>query len=529
VLPRLFFLLLITSLDLLAHAADLKITVVDPGSAVVASAQVALYPDTSSQALGLQNSSADGTAAFSNLEPGKYRVEVLAPGFAPAKVAVQIPSETSVEVGLTVAGPEHTVVVTATRTPVTEQDVGVPVELLDRQVLTNLQPISEADALRFLPGAIVSTTGRRGSQGSLFVQGGNSDYNKVLIDGVPVNDAGGFFDFGVVPLQEVDRLEFLRGAQSTLYGSDAMTSVVQTWTATGTTRVAELRFGADGGNFYTANGFASLSGARGRLDYDLFGDQFNTLGQGINDAYSNSSEGENVGVRLSSKVVLRLRTRHWDSGTGVQSNWNFNGQPLLAPDSDQRAQQNNFLSSATLTMSSGGHWRHRLSGFEYHQRRSNVDSFIDPGRGCQSPGFLDCPFNEVAKLNRAGFEYEGNYSPRDWTTTTFGSYFEDDNGHDSEFISGSNTQGLRRNGSIYAQEILILSRFSLIPGVRFEHNESFGNKGVPRIAATFLALRGSERFSGTRLRFAYGEGIKEPSFEESFGIAAFLILPNPFL
>jgi len=523
-------LLVLLSIHLAAHAADLKVTVVDPRSAVVAGVQVALYPAAGSQALGLQISSAKGTAVFSRLENGDYRVEVLAPGFASAKVEVHVTSETSVEVKLTVAGPEQTVVVTATRTPITEEDAGVPVALLDQQDLTNLQPVSEADTLRVLPGAIISTAGRRGGQASLFVQGGDSDYNKVLIDGVPVADIGGFFDFGVVPLQEVDRLEFLRGAQSTLYGSDAMTSVVQVWTATGTTRVPELRFGADGGNFYTANGFASLSGTRGRLDYNLFGDQFNTLGQGLNDAYSNSSEGENVGVRLSSKVVLRLRTRHSDNRSGLQSNWNFNGQPLLGPDIYQSARQNNFLSSATLTFNPGTHWRHRVSGFEYHQRRANIDLLTSPGRNdCNPPGYLDCLFNEVAKTNRAGFEYEGSYSPRDWTTTTFGAHFEDENGHDSEFLSGSNTNGIRRNGAFYAQEILILSRFSLIPGVRFEHNESFGNKGVPRVAVTFLARRGGERFSGTRLRFVYGEGIKAPSLEESFGIAAFLILPNPLL
>ena len=73
-----------------------------------------------------------------------------------------------------------------------------------------------------------------------------------------------------------------RGAQGALYGTDAMTSVVQVWTRTGSARVPELRFGADGGNFGTANGFVSLAGARGRFDYNAFGNQYNTNGQGVN-------------------------------------------------------------------------------------------------------------------------------------------------------------------------------------------------------------------------------------------------------
>jgi len=288
---RLLFLLLIASLNLAAHAADLNVTVLDPRSAVVAGAQVALYPVNSSQPLGFQNSSAEGTAVFSGLEPGEYRVEVLAPGFAPAKVAVQIPSETSLEVRLTVAGPEQTVVVTATRTPVPAEESGASVTLLDQTTLETMQPIAANDALRFLPGAVVNTAGQRGGLASLFVRGGDSTYNKVIVDGVAVNEPGGTFDFGTLPLDEADRLEFMRGAQSTLYGSDAMTSVVQVWTRTGSTRVPELRFGADGGTFGTANGYAALSGARGIFDYNLFGDQFNTSGEGVNDAYSNSLQG----------------------------------------------------------------------------------------------------------------------------------------------------------------------------------------------------------------------------------------------
>src|SRR6185437_13318629 len=131
---------------------------------------------------------------------------------------------------------------------------------------------------------------------SLFVRGGDSRYNKVIIDGVTVNDPGGTFNFGVVPMDQVGRLEFVRGAQSDLYGSDAMTSVVQTWSREGTTVTPELAVGADGGTFQTAHGYASVSGARSRFDYNLYGDQFNTNGEGLNDQYSNSSQGANLGI-----------------------------------------------------------------------------------------------------------------------------------------------------------------------------------------------------------------------------------------
>ena len=73
------------------------------------------------------------------------------------------------------------------------------------------------------------------------------------------------------------------------------------------------------------------------------------MGQGPNDDYSNSLEGGNVGVKLTDWAALRLRARHSNSVTGVQSYWNFNGDPILPPDLDQRARQNNMLASAELT------------------------------------------------------------------------------------------------------------------------------------------------------------------------------------
>ena len=96
--------------------------------------------------------------------------------------------------------------------------------------------------MRYLPGAIVNTSGRRGSQASLFVRGGDSDYNKVLVDGVPVNDPGGFYDFGVTPMNSIDRMELVRGPESTIYGyrrHDQRRAAVDD---TGTTLKADLRF-----------------------------------------------------------------------------------------------------------------------------------------------------------------------------------------------------------------------------------------------------------------------------------------------
>jgi vitamin B12 transporter len=449
----------------------------------------------------------------------------LAPGFAVARLDIQS-SSSSATVELKVASASETVVVTATRTPLPEQETASSISVLTTDELTTMHPNSVGDALRFLPGAVVSVAGQRGGLGSLFVRGGDSRYNKVLIDGVPVDDPGGTFNASTVPLAETDRLEFFRGTQSTLYGSDAMTSVVQVFTRNGSTKTPELRFGADGGNFGTAHGSTSLAGAWSRLDYNLFSDYFNTNGQGPNASYWNALQGENVGVRISPAVQFRLRARHSNSRTGVPGEWDFNGQRLLAPDIDQRARDNNFLASGELLISSPSHWQHQVTGYEYNTRRLNQDTFSD--QSCDTPPF-DCPFVATAHINRAGFLYQASYTPRSWAQTTFGYEFEDENG---KFFTSSPTfffteyiSGVRLNHAAFLEQRVAWKRLSATAGVRYVHSgtsssvvRDTGNtsKTVPRVALTLLAVKGGEIFSGTRLRFSYATGIKDARFEELF-------------
>ena len=306
-------------------SAEIKIKVVDPQDAAVAGAQVQLLKLGKARSCGRTKHVRRRAGDFS-----RSGIELLScPGAGSGlrggerRTFPQLPKSSPIKLHLATAA--ETVVVTATRTPVPSQAAGADVDTLSSEQLEVMQPIAADDAVRFLPGAVVNTSGQRGGLSSLFVRGGESTYNKVIVDGVAIDNPGETFDFGTLPLAQADRLEFVRGAQSTLYGSDAMTSVVQVWTRTGSTPVPELRFGADGGNFGTANGYASLAGAHGRFDYNFFGDQFNTNGQGVNDAYSDSLQGANVGVALNDQVALRVRVRHSNSYTGVPGEWNFNG------------------------------------------------------------------------------------------------------------------------------------------------------------------------------------------------------------
>ena len=507
-----------------AVCADLKIKIVDPQSAVVSGARVELLDEERASVLAVGSSSPEGIVQFQVTESRSYRVRVLATGFATiTELAKDFGKELTIQ--LRPAPANEVVVVTAARTPVSAEQANASIATLSAAQLETLNPIAADDAVRFLSGVVLGTQGQRGGLASLFVRGGDSRYNKVIVDGVPVNDPGGIFDFGTLPVYQSERLEFLRGAQSTLYGSDAMSSVVQIWSQTGATATPELRFGADGGNFATAHGYASLAGARDVFDYNLFGDQFNSNGQGNNDDYSDSLIGGNLGVALSSQVALRIRARHSNSRTGVQGEWDFNGDRVFPPDADQFQRNNNLLASADLSVNGPSRWHHDFSGFEFSLRRTNIDNLAEPERA----GAFDFPFDAITHINRAGFGYQGDYTERSWARTTFGYEFEDEHGVTGN-VPDSLSTGLRRNHAVYGQQLLSIGRLSAVGGLRFVHNESFGNKAVPRVALGLTALKGGEIFSGTRLRFSYAEGIKEPSFAESFGNGGgFPTKPNPNL
>jgi vitamin B12 transporter len=508
-----------------ASAADLKVKVIDPQSAAVSGAQVSLFSKGTNTPLKIATSSAEGIAIFAELSSGSYQIQVLAPGFAPQIEDVAAHPDI-IAIQLHLATASETVVVTATRTPVPAGETGASISTLENSQLETMQPVAADDAVRFLPGAVVNTAGQRGGLSSLFVRGGDSTYNKVIVDGVTINEPGGTFDFGTLPLAEANRMEFLRGAQSTLYGSDAMTSVVQVWTRTGSTLTPELRFGADGGNFSTANGYASLAGARGRFDYNVFGDQFNTTGAGINNANSDSLEGANVGVALNDEVSLRAHLRHSNSHTGLPGEWSFNGYdpPVdvngvtepLPPDPSEWAQLNSLLGSAELTVAAPSGWQHRFTGFDYLYRYNDVNVNGDPARVSPLYGQFDFPDHEYDDINRAGFEYQGDYSERAWAHSTVGYRIENENGFVGDVDLPPQTHGQRLNQDAYAQQQLTLGRLSVVAGGRFVRSSVFGNTGVPRVALTLLARRGGETFSGTRLRFSYATGFKEPRLEETF-------------
>jgi vitamin B12 transporter len=122
------------------------------------------------------------------------------------------------------------VIVTAVRVPTAATVSDASTTVITGAELRAHGAVTLVDALRTVPGIMLGQAAGPGSQASLFLRGGNSNFAKVLIDGVPVNAPGGALDISTLTTDNIDRIEVLRGPASMQYGSDAMTGVVQVFT-----------------------------------------------------------------------------------------------------------------------------------------------------------------------------------------------------------------------------------------------------------------------------------------------------------
>ena len=188
-----------------------------------------------------------------------------------------------------------------------ESQVGASITVIDDEEIKALNRLDVLENLQQVPGAQVVQTGQRGGTTSLFIRGGESDFNKILIDGIPINDIGGSFDFAQLANNGIENEEVLRGANSVLYGSDALSGVVNITSTRGTTPLPEVQYSVDGGNFSTGNQDVSLSGLFRNFDYFSEFSHSDTQGSLPNDYFQNNTVSANVGWEVDPTLSFAQR------------------------------------------------------------------------------------------------------------------------------------------------------------------------------------------------------------------------------
>jgi len=439
-------------------------------------------------------SSPDGAYSL-RLPPGRHRIHIQRASFVPRDFVLDLTAgeNRTLDVRLEIERLSENVVVTANAQPLELDRTPAPVDLVSRQEIDQRQAVSLPDLLATQPGIAIARTGRFGGLTTLFLDGGNSSFTKVLIDGTPVNLPGGDFDYSNLTLDNVDKVEIVHGAESALYGTDAMSGVIQIVSHRGATRIPELNLFAEGGGFSSARGGVQVSGLVAAFDFSAAGSYFHTDGQGVNDADLNRGYAGNVGYRFSDTNQLRL---------SVRSNSSFAGTPgqilLFPPDPSAFYDLQQLSANLAWNFQTGKHWNHHFSGMEsrYYSISGSPPFGTFPNQANRAGGLAQSTYSFHGGAATAGYQYEVENA----TSSSLGSVH-----------ARRNNQG----GFLDARWSPI-SRLTLSAGGRAEANTSFGTRVVPRAGAV-LALRYAKGFFGdTRARIAYGQGIEEPTPLESF-------------
>ena len=515
-----FFLLATT-----ASAADLVSgTVVDQRGQPLPRAEVRV----------LDRGGAETSHAFTD-EAGRFRITTASAdcriaasltGFQPAVAPC---ATTAVRLVLNVAPIAETVVVTATRTEAPASQVGASVTTFTSDDLERRQQPLVSELLKSSPGAMVVRTGAPGGVTSLFIRGGESNYNKVLLDGIPLNEPGGTFNFSNVTTEGLERVEVVRGAQSALFGSDAMASVIQLVTKRADRRDGQVHVNGlfEAGSFGTTHENASVSGGSGKADY-MFGAAGSTTDNQVpNNAYTNTTLFGNVGFALSDTATLRVIGRGELERTGTP------GQSAFGrPDLDAFFKRHDGVVGVTFDQQLNTMFRQRAaySVSLSNQQSTNLvlDAPYTPTFGAlKAPfQFSDFRFDSLTKLQRHHASYQADW--RLANDATHGSQLltllADWDGERAELndrLANTTTSPSRNNFGWSIEHQALWPRVFVTVGGRVEKNENFGTAAVPRGSIAVVAHNGTGAFGATTVHANSGLGIKEPTVRQSFSLSLF--------
>lgn len=408
------------------------------------------------------------------------------------------------------------VVVTATRVPVPGDLVSSAVTVLRGRDLVAQGVRTVAEALQAVPGAHVVETGSFGGQTSLFLRGGESDYTKILLDGVPLNQAGGGIDLAHLTTDNVDRIEIVRGPASVLYGSDAMTGVVQIFTRAGAGQGAP-QVGADlrAGTYGTTEGALDVAGGSNRIAYSARFSRFSSDGlYPYNNDYRNSVVSARIRMTLDAGSDVSLTYRYGDDIYHFPTNGQ--GAPV---DSNQRAAERGPLLSLGAGRMIGEHFEARIGVAVREARLFFHDEPDSPGE--------DGTFWSRDYVRRSTTSGLITWRPRNGISVIGGLEYEDERQRGrSEFSASFGTFpdsiAVERNSTGYfTQAVISAGNAAVTLGGRLDDNSQFGTHGTYRAGIVY-------RLPGTmRLRASVGTGFKEPTFFENF--ARGFVLGNPDL
>jgi vitamin B12 transporter len=553
--PALLSALLFLFAATAAHAASIRGVVTDTTGAHISGATVSIV--SGGKVVASTVASTDGSFQILTGNTGRMFLIISAKSFrqleTPDFYATRFDS---IERNL-VLEPEwvrESIVVAATGTPTPQPQLAESTTVLNEQALT--QSLALAGALRLTPGATVVQNGQLGSVASLFVRGGNSSANKVLVDGIDAGDLGGYFNFGAMSSSGLESAEIYRGADSSLYGANAGSSVISLRTPHGTTSFPSIIGYFDGGNLNTTHDELTAAGTWRRLDYLGTFSWLQTSNDLPNDSFHAATTTGNFGYQLKGSTQLRGTLHYGVTGGGNPNAWDFYQVADNATLKDQ-----NLLISASIvnqttdafknTVRYGASRKREQSnqwapagellpvtsyGYTYYEYfgkpvvitgANGYKTGSTPGVATQAE--LDATTTNDTRLvnNRDELNYQGDYRFTPHLSGLIGFHFDNERGREvyhSYWDAPTPTYTIddsdSRTNYVYLAAVQgdFKNRFHYHLGGSLEHYSLFGTQTTSNAGLSYFLLRPRQgKFSGTRLFGSFGDAVREPKLTDKFG------------
>jgi vitamin B12 transporter len=414
------------------------------------------------------------------------------------------------------------IVITATKTSTPLSDVASSVTVLNEKELLNSGETYLSDVLQQVPGLTVTQQGGPGKITSIFLRGAKPHHTLVLIDGVEMNDPGSIsnsFDFANLQTSNIERVEILRGPQSTLYGSDALAGVVSIFTKQGNGKPKFIMSG-EGGTYNTYKGSIGTNGSIGLLKYflnlstitsDGFSAADKIYGNTEKDSYQNKSLYSRINLNPSDVIGLEFILNYSRSKAGLDQNEKFGDDPNFNSDVEEIL----FKAGSSVKLFQGL-WFQNI-GISFIK---NINKTVD-GTDAAHPSLSS---NNYFTGNRIKMEWQNNFNLYRNNVLTFGIETEQEKAYSSylsesqwgPFISEFPVNKAATTGIYLQDQLKLFDSFSSAVGVRYDKHNRFGSALTYRIAPSYFIYS-----TNTKLKATYGTGFKSPSlyylFEPTYG------------
>ena len=397
------------------------------------------------------------------------------------------------------------IVVTASLQPIRLQQSGNAITVISAKDIENSNVTIVSDLLRDVPGLAVSRSGVMGSSTQLRIRGSEGNHVLVMIDGVEVNDAsqGNEFNWAHLPAAGIERIEIVRGPQSSLWGSDAMAGVINIITKQADEPFQGGAYSEAGSNGTNHTGF-HVGGSGEKYHINLTGAHISTDGENISregseeDGYRNSTLNLKAGLQLLENLSLTL------TGRQVEGENEFDPTPIAFPvdgDEESEFRQRFFRAQADLSLLED-HWKQRVAMSVSRHSNENFSSDVL----MSSSSSRKKQYSYLSSFNWAedtqSFSFLAEREEEDFSQRGTASIFGDPNQNRS-----------RKTDSLALEyRITLWEDLTLAASVRHDDNTEFDNANTRRFEASYTLPN-----SSTRLRGAFGTAVKNPTFSERFG------------